>query len=239
MVNLYFLREVLPLKKTFIPVITGLLALMIGLTLLPVAAADGANGGMTLGEETARILSQSQTWRNELTVTVLPLTSKVLLSRLYLEDADPSRIANTWEGDLKRFGTDKYNLFEVKVARQNPEKPSSILLTDLFKAPIMMVAAERINGAVLFPFNVPTLENEVYDTAIIAFPRKAGLISEYINKNTERVIIRFYDPDQLFDISEWAQFEYRLPLAYPPKLIAYEEQMKKYISRAASLLSKY
>lgn len=233
--KLYLLREVLPLKRTLIIVMAGLLVLLTGLALMPVAA----NEGITLGEETTRILSQSQVWRNELTVTILPITSKVLLSRLYLEDADASRIANTWEGDMKRFGTDKFNLFEVRVTRVNAEKPSTIMLADLFKSPIMMIAAERVKGMALFPFNVQTLEKQVYDTAIIAFPRKAGLFSEYINKKTELVIVRFYDPDQLFDVNEWAQFEYRLPLAYPPKLIAYEEQMKKLISKAGSLLSTY
>lgn len=239
MIKLYLLREVLPLKRTLIPVMAGLLSLMVGLALMPVAAANGENGGMTLGEETTRILSQSQVWRNELTVTITPLTSNVLLSRLYLEGADASRIANTWEGDLKRFGTDKYNLFEVKVARTSAEKPSTIALTDLFKAPIMMIQAERLKGTVLFPFSVQTLENNVHDTAIIAFPRRAGLLSEYISKKTELFIIRFYDPDQLFDVNEWAQFEYRLPLAYPPTLIAYEAQMKKLIFRSGSLLSSF
>lgn len=227
------------MKRTLIPVMAGLLALMVGLALMPVAAANGANGEITLGEETARILSQSQVWRNELMVTILPLTSNVLLSRLYLEGADASRIVDTWEGDLKRFGTDKYNLFEVKVARVNAEKPSTIALTDLFKSPIMMIQAERLKGTVLYPFNVQTLEKNVYDTAIIAFPRRASLLSEYINKKTELFIIRFYDPDQLFDVNEWAQFEYRLPLAYPPTLIAYEAQMKKLVLRSGSLLSSF
>ncbi|HBL48766.1 MAG TPA: hypothetical protein DDZ65_00730 [Firmicutes bacterium] len=234
-VKLYLLREVLPLKRTLIIVMAGLLLLLNGLALVPVAAENE----LTLGAETTRILSQSQVWRHELTVTITPLTSNVLLSHLYLEGADASRIADTWEGDMKRFGTDRYNLFQVKVARIDAGKPSTIALTDLFKSPIMMIAAERIKGTVLFPFTVQTLENDVYDTAIIAFPRKASLFSEYISKKTELFIIRFYDPDNLFDVNEWAQFEYRLPLAYPPELIAYEAQMKKLISKAGSMVSSF
>lgn len=207
-----------------------------GFLLLAAAVLLAAGTGVRASQQdvwqkTVDVVSRQGLWHNELRVTVMPLTPRVVLAEMDKSGKSPEQIGKEFGDELVRLKSDKQYVFRVMVERVNPDVPSEVPLTGILRAPLLLVKASRLNATIIKSFDHLNLAEQNSDTALIAFDRKENLLQDYITPDSPRFTVRFYNPQNAFDIAEWCEADYQIPFAYPNELQALYEQVKPMVSR--------
>lgn len=182
-------------------------------------------------QKTMDAVARQGFWHNELRVTIIPLTPRVILAEMDTSGKSPEQIAKEFGDELARLKTDRQYVFRVTVERANPDVPSEVPLAGILRSPLLLVKACRVSATTVKSFDYRNLAEQKSDTAIIAFDRKENLLQDYIRPDAPRFTVRLYNPQNAFDIAEWCQADYETPLAYPSEIQSLYDQIKPLVSR--------